>query len=119
FGGTEDDIIDSGPGDDFIDGGAGTDTCSGGTGTNAIANCEVAAFCTASCCASNSCAGSGGSPQCNAPFAQSNCLSYVQGTMVTFGGHNWECTNGNCANCATFASCAPGASGCPWGVVWT
>jgi hypothetical protein len=27
--------------------------------------------------------------------------------------------NDNCKNCATFASCAPGATGCPWGTVWT
>jgi len=120
FGGDDDDVIDSGAGDDFIDGGNGTDNCSGSSGTNSIANCEVAAFCTATCCVSNSCAPpSPTTPQCSSLYAQSNCLSYVQGTVVSFSGHNWECTNGNCANCATFASCAPGASGCPWGVVWT
>ena len=64
--------------------------------------------------------GSGGSlPACAPAYAQGNCLSYVLGTKVASGGHNWTCSNGNCANCATFASCAPGGSGCPWGVVWT
>jgi hypothetical protein len=35
--------------------------------------------------------------------------------MVSKDGHNWTCTNGNCANCAVDARCAPGGSGCPWG----
>jgi hypothetical protein len=38
---------------------------------------------------------------------------------VSTGGHNWTCSNGNCANCAGYTSCAPGGSGCPWGAVWT
>jgi hypothetical protein len=63
-------------------------------------------------------AGGGGST-CATAYAQSNCLSYVQGARVSNLGHNWVCANGNCANCATTSSCAPGASGCPWGVVWT
>jgi chitinase len=61
--------------------------------------------------------GSGGT--CGTPYAQGNCGTYVQGTQVSNGGHNWTCANGNCANCASTASCAPGATGCPWGVVWT
>jgi hypothetical protein len=61
----------------------------------------------------------GGTASCATPYAQANCLSYVQGTRVSSGGHNWTCSNGNCANCASFSSCAPGGTGCPWGVVWT
>jgi peptidoglycan/xylan/chitin deacetylase (PgdA/CDA1 family) len=70
--------------------------------------------------AANVCgSGSGTLPVCAPAYAQSNCLSYVQGVKVASAGHNWTCSNGNCANCATFTSCAPGGSGCPWGVVWT
>jgi hypothetical protein len=50
------------------------------------------------------------------PYAQSKCLTYVAGTKVSANGHNWTCGNGNCASCA---SCAPGGSDCPWGVVWS
>jgi len=63
--------------------------------------------------------GSGGGPNCAAAYAQGNCNTYVQGTVVSTGGHNWTCSNGNCANCAVSTNCAPGGSGCPWGVVWT
>ena len=120
LGGDGNDTIDSGPDDDFIDGGHGTDTCSGGTGTNKITNCEVTSYCNAACCATNSCT----EPNplllfCSSLFATSACSSYVQGTVVSKSGHNWQCANANCANCATFSSCAPGASGCPWGTVWT
>jgi hypothetical protein len=66
----------------------------------------------------NVCGGGGGS-SCSTAYAQGNCTTYVQGTQVSSGGHNWTCSNGNCANCAGYASCAPGGSGCPWGVVWT
>jgi hypothetical protein len=121
WGGGGDDVIDGQGGDDFIDGGSGTDTCSGGNGVNALASCEVAAHCTASCCASATC-GVVSMPaptSCPASFSPDGCLTHVQGTQVMLFGHRWECTSGNCANCATFAGCAPGASGCPWGVVWT
>jgi hypothetical protein len=67
---------------------------------------------------SNVCGGGTGGT-CSPAYAQGNCLSYLQGTKVSSGGHNWTCSNGNCANCAGYASCAPGGSGCPWGVVWT
>jgi peptidoglycan/xylan/chitin deacetylase (PgdA/CDA1 family) len=63
--------------------------------------------------------GGGGTSSCFTPYAQANCLSYLQGTQVSSGGHNWTCSNGNCANCSGYASCAPGGSGCPWGTVWT
>jgi hypothetical protein len=61
---------------------------------------------------------SGGGSRCATPYAQSNCLSYTPGTVVSSGGQNWKCA-GACANCGWVASCAPGASGCPWGAVWT
>jgi hypothetical protein len=63
--------------------------------------------------------GGGSGPACATPYAQGNCLSYLGGTQVSSGGHNWTCSNGNCANCAGYASCAPGGTGCPWGTVWT
>jgi peptidoglycan/xylan/chitin deacetylase (PgdA/CDA1 family) len=63
--------------------------------------------------------GGGGSSACATAYAQGNCLSYVSGTKVSSNGHNWTCSNGNCANCASTSSCAPGGTGCPWGVVWT
>jgi uncharacterized protein YjbI with pentapeptide repeats len=70
-----------------------------------------------------SCGGSSGSSSttttCATAYATLSCHSYVAGTVVASGGHNWTCTNGNCANCAGTASCAPGASGCPWGTVWS
>jgi subtilisin family serine protease len=63
--------------------------------------------------------GGGSGPACATPYAQADCLSYLFGTRVSSSGHNWTCSNGNCANCAGFASCAPGGTGCPWGIVWT
>jgi hypothetical protein len=75
------------------------------------------------CSSPQSCGGTGTANVCGAacftPYANSNCLTYVLGTQVSSGGHNWKCSNGDCANCATFPTCVPGASGCPWGVVWT
>jgi hypothetical protein len=68
---------------------------------------------------SNVCGGGGTGGSCSTPYAQANCLAYQQGTQVSTGGHNWTCSNGNCANCAGYTSCAPGGSGCPWGTVWT
>ncbi|HEX9294289.1 MAG TPA: glycoside hydrolase family 19 protein [Polyangiaceae bacterium] len=56
---------------------------------------------------------------CAPAYLQSNCNTYVQGTVVSLNSHNWTCSNGNCANCSIYGSCAPGASGCPWGTVWT
>jgi hypothetical protein len=41
------------------------------------------------------------------------------GQQVSNVGHNWTCNNANCRNCSTFPECAPGGTGCPWGVVWT
>jgi hypothetical protein len=62
-------------------------------------------------------AGSGGS--CLPAYAQSNCLAYIAGTRVSAKGDDWLCSNGNCSNCDTYSTCAPGGTGCPWGVVWT
>ena len=120
IGGDGDDVIDAGTGNDVVHGLGGVDTCSGGSGVNTI-SCEIAAHCTAACCASGTC-GAAPPPSesaCGPAYMQSSCLSYSLGSVVSFQGRNWECTNGNCANCAGFPSCAPGASGCPWGVVWT
>jgi hypothetical protein len=60
-----------------------------------------------------------GTNACAPAYAKSSCLTYQQGQPVSSGGHNWSCSNGNCRNCATDSRCAPGGSGCPWGVVWT
>jgi hypothetical protein len=60
----------------------------------------------------------GYAPGCRPAYASSNCALYGVGTQVSRNGHNWTCNSGNCANCAAYASCAPGATGCPWGVVW-
>jgi hypothetical protein len=78
------------------------------------------------CTSPNTCGGGGtanvcgqATSACLTPYSQSKCLTYVSGTKVSAGGHNWTCSNGNCANCASFTSCAPGGTGCPWGTVWT
>jgi len=55
---------------------------------------------------------------CAVPYTQNSCLYYDTGTQVSRNGHNWTCYNANCRNCATYSSCAPGGSGCPWGTVW-
>jgi hypothetical protein len=96
---------------------SGTDNCGA---PRTVASCGV--------CVSPLTCGGGGTPNvcgsstvpaCATPYAVGNCLTYIQGTQVSSGGHNWLCSNGNCANCATFTQCAPGGSGCPWGIVWT
>jgi hypothetical protein len=66
----------------------------------------------------NVCGGSA-SGTCAVRYAQASCLSYFGTFKVSSGGKNWICVNDNCKNCATFASCAPGVTGCPWGVVWS
>src|SRR5579859_3218919 len=63
--------------------------------------------------------GGGGGTKCAVAYSQGSCLSYQQGAEVSSAGHNWTCANANCENCAGYASCAPGGSGCPWGPVWT
>ncbi len=73
---------------------------------------------TANVCGGGS-SGGGGGGSCASAYSQASCLLYYQGAVVSSGGRNWTCANGNCMNCAGHATCAPGASGCPWGVVWT
>jgi hypothetical protein len=63
--------------------------------------------------------GGGGGTACAPAYNVSNCNTYLTGTQVSNTGHNWTCSNGNCANCAVDTRCAPGGTGCPWGVVWT
>jgi hypothetical protein len=58
-------------------------------------------------------------PACATSYSMGNCTSYVAATVVSDNGHNWTCAKQDCANCGTTSMCAPGASGCPWGVVWT
>lgn len=58
-------------------------------------------------------------PGCRPAYSPANCALYGTGTQVSRNNHNFTCSNANCANCAAYASCAPGATGCPWGVVWT
>jgi hypothetical protein len=62
--------------------------------------------------------GGGGGASCVPAYSQSSCYGYVQNTRVSTSGHNYTCTNGNCAQCSAYPSCAPGATGCPWGTVW-
>jgi hypothetical protein len=95
----------------------GTDNCGAARTVASCGSCTAPQTCggggTANVCGDN------GTPLCSPAYAQSDCLTYTSGTKVSSGGHNWTCSNGNCANCATFTSCAPGGTGCPWGVVWT
>jgi hypothetical protein len=57
-------------------------------------------------------------PPCAAAYAVANCLAYIIGAEVSMNSRNWICS-GACANCSTNSRCAPGRTGCPWGVVWT
>ena len=51
---------------------------------------------------------------------KSGYIFRVAGTASTYWwGKEVGRANANCENCAGYASCAPGGSGCPWGVVWT
>jgi hypothetical protein len=77
------------------------------------------------CTAPQSCGGAGtanvcglNAPPCTTAYAQGDCLNFQPNSRVSSRGHNWRCADGNCANCAGYAACAPGASGCPWGPVW-
>jgi len=87
--------------------------------TRSIASCGT-------CTSPNTCGGrgvpnvcgGGATPSCNAAYAQSNCLSFSVGSQVSKNGHAWTCSDGACRNCATNATCAPGGTGCPWGVTW-
>ena len=96
------------------------DNCGTSRTVSSCGTCTSPATCggggTANVC------GGGGGGTCKPAYAQANCggyTSYTPATQVSQGGHNWTCLNDNCRNCATYASCAPGGSGCPWGTVWT
>jgi len=93
------------------------DNCGTSRTVSSCGTCTSPATCggggTANVC------GGGGGGTCWTAYAQGNCLSYVLNTHVSSGGHNWNCSNGNCANCASDTRCAPGGTGCPWGVVWS
>jgi hypothetical protein len=69
------------------------------------------------------CSGGGSGPPnggaCYQKYAQSSCLTYLLGSTISSGGHNWQCTNGNCSHCADYESCEPSDTGCPWGTVWS
>ena len=67
-------------------------------------------------------AGAGGAPdsgECGPAFATSACLDLTVGTKVSWGGHNYTCSDDNCRNCEDTPACAPSMSGCPFGAVWT
>jgi hypothetical protein len=58
-------------------------------------------------------------PSCAPLYSQADCTSYTMGTVIQSDAHNWLCSNPQCVNCEGYPSCAPGGTGCPWGVVWT
>jgi peptidoglycan/xylan/chitin deacetylase (PgdA/CDA1 family) len=93
------------------------DNCGASRTVSSCGTCTAPSTCggggTANVC------GTSTAPPCATAYAQGDCLSYFDGIKVSSGGHNWTCSNGNCRNCATHTSCAPGGTGCPWGVVWT
>jgi hypothetical protein len=60
-----------------------------------------------------------GSGSCAPAYNKADCLVYTAGAKVSRNGRNYTCANANCMNCASYSSCEPGASGCPWGAVWT
>jgi hypothetical protein len=63
--------------------------------------------------------GGGSTTTCASAFVKSNCPYYGAGTKVSRNGRNWTCAKGDCANCGGHTTCEPGATGCPWGTVWT
>jgi hypothetical protein len=95
----------------------GTDNCGSYREVSSCGTCTAPATCGGDG-RTNVCGEDG--PACfRTAYRQDDCLTYIQGVTVSFNRRNYLCSNGNCANCAGFASCAPGGSGCPWGVVWT
>jgi hypothetical protein len=58
-------------------------------------------------------------PPCATAYNSVDCDGYALGMVISSGGHNWFCSDGNCANCGVVSTCAPGKTGCPWGTVWT
>jgi hypothetical protein len=101
------------------------DNCGSVSGTDNCGHARSVASC-GTCAAPNTCGGGGKpnvcgtmAPACYVAYSVNNCPSYTAGTRVSDNGHNWLCSNGNCANCSWQPGCVPGASGCPWGIVWT
>jgi uncharacterized protein YjbI with pentapeptide repeats len=96
---------------------SGTDNCGTSRTVSSCGSCTSPQTCggggTANVCGSSS------SGTCAAAYVQSSCLSLTTGSKVSKSGRNYTCANANCMNCASYATCAPGATGCPWGVVWT
>jgi hypothetical protein len=90
--------------------GSAPDGCGG---TLSCGSCGSGQSCQANVCTSSS------TPACGTGYASGNWANYTTGTVVSTGGHNWQCSNANCSNCGTYASCGPGSSGCPWGTVWS
>jgi hypothetical protein len=97
----------------------GTDNCGAARTVSSCGSCSSPQTCggggTANVCGTSTTGGG----SCATAYSQSSCTSYYAGKTVSRNGHNWTCVNGNCMNCATYAGCVPGATGCPWGVVWT
>jgi hypothetical protein len=97
----------------------GVDNCGATRSVSTCGSCGYGQMCSGGGIA-NVC-GSGASALCLVPYAQSSCITYTMGAQVSSGGHNWTCSNANCSQCATptySSACAPGGSGCPWGIVW-
>ncbi len=95
--------------------GALSDGCGG---TLACGACTAPATCGGGGVA-NVCGVAANGAACAAPYVRSSCSSFTTGTQVSAGGHNWSCASRSCTACAWSSSCAPGATGCPYGAVWS
>jgi Pentapeptide repeats (8 copies) len=58
------------------------------------------------------------STTCAAAYSQTKCSTYVAGVKVSRNGRNYIAVNGNAGQCASYAACSPGSTGCSWGLVW-
>jgi hypothetical protein len=99
--------------------------CGSVTGTDNCGQSRTVSSC-GTCTSPQTCGGGGtqnvcgsASTSCWTAYSKASCGSYALGTKVSRNGRNWECTNGNCANCSWQTTCEPGNTGCPWGTVWT
>ena len=99
-------------------GGSAGKSGAGGSGTAGSTGSAGAAAAGAPSAGASS-GGATGGGSCAAAYANGACLNLNVGTQVSSSGHNWTCNDANCRNCATYPACAPGASACPWGAVWT
>jgi hypothetical protein len=101
-------------------GGAGKTGAGGTAGSGTAGSTSSAGAATAGApSAGASAGGATGGGNCAAAYANGACLNLNVGSQVSASGHNYTCNDANCRNCATYPSCVPGASGCPWGAVWT